>query len=229
VTTSGPQDAPTGATALQLLLTAERLFAQQGIAGVSLRTIASEAGSANKSAIQYHFGSKEGLLRAIFSYRLADLIQRRNLLRARVHPDDLRGRFEAHIVPLLELAESPNSYYVSFVEQLERSGAASIFVDQKEVQQSRNDFVTDMRRLLKHVPAPARTMRIEQVQALSLHTAAERERAMKRGDPLVPFGLFVSAAVDGFTGFLAAPASDETRRLATRSKPSTPVPGVRLV
>jgi AcrR family transcriptional regulator len=227
--TGATQDAPSGATALQLLLTAERLFAQHGIDGVALRAIAIEAGSANKSAIQYHFGSKEGLLRAIFAYRLADLVQRRKLLRARVDRDDLRGRFEAHIVPLLELAESGNSYYVSFVEQLERSGAAHIFANQENVQQSRNDFETDMRRLLKDVPPPARIMRIEQVQALSLHTAAERERAVNRGDQLIPFGLFVSAVVDGFAGFLDAPASDETRRLATRSKPSASAPGVRLV
>jgi AcrR family transcriptional regulator len=226
--TGASQDTPSGATALQLLLTAERLFAQHGIDGVALRAIAIEAGSANKSAIQYHFGSKEGLLRAIFAYRLADLLQRRNLLKARVDPDDLRGRFEAHIVPLLELAESADSYYLSFVEQLERSGAANVFANQDDVQHTRNDFVMDMRRLLKHVPAPARTMRIEQVQALSLHTAAERERAVNRGGQLVPFGLFVSAVVDGFTGFLAAPASDDTRRQATRIKPSAAA-GVRLV
>ncbi len=226
---SAPRDAPSGATARQLLLTAERLFAQHGIDGVALRAIAIEAGSANKSAIQYHFGSKEGLLRAIFAFRLGDLVQRRNLLRARVDVNDLRGRFEAHIVPLLELAESGESHYVSFVEQLERSGAADVFANQEDVQQSRKDFVNDMSRLLKHVPSPARTMRIEQVQALSLHTAADRERAVNRGGPLVPFGLFVSAVVDGFTGFLAAPVSEETRRQARRTKRSPSVPGVRLV
>ncbi|MBV8951213.1 MAG: TetR/AcrR family transcriptional regulator [Actinobacteria bacterium] len=226
---SASPDARSGATALQLLLTAERLFAQHGIDGVALRAIAIEAGSANKSAIQYHFGSKDGLLRSIFAYRLADLVQRRNLLRARVDPDDLRSRFEAHIVPLLELAESGQSHYVSFVEQLERSGAAEVFAKQQDVQQSRNEFVGDMSRLLKHVPLPARTMRIEQVQALSLHTAAERERAVNRRGPLVPFGLYVSAVVDGFTGFLAAPVSEETRQQAARSKRSAAVPGVRLV
>lgn len=226
---SASQDAPSGPTARQLLLTAERLFAQHGIDGVALRAIAIEAGSGNNSAIQYHFGSKEGLLRAIFAYRVADLVQRRNLLRARVDPDDLRGRFEAHIVPLLELAESGDSHYVSFVEQLERSGGATVFADQEHVQQSRNDFVRDMSRLLKHVPATARTMRIEQVQALSLHTAAERERAVNRGGPLVPFGLFVSAVVDGFTGFLAAPVSEDTLRRATRTRRARSVPDVRLV
>ena len=51
-----PGPAPT--TALQLLLAAERLFAEHGLAGVSLRQISIEAGSSNNSAIRYHFGSK---------------------------------------------------------------------------------------------------------------------------------------------------------------------------
>jgi AcrR family transcriptional regulator len=226
---SRPQEGPAGATALQLLLTAERLFAKGGIDGVSLRQIAAEAGSANNSAIQYHFGSKDRLLQAILAYRLGDLLQRRALLKARVDPDDLRGRFEAHILPLLEMAESPDSYYVSFLEQLSRSGDAHVFANQPEVQQSNDDFTADMRRLLQKLPEPARGMRIQQAQVLSLHTAAERELAVNRGGPVVPFGLFVSSVVDGFAGFLAAPASDETRRLARGTTSSASVSAVRRV
>ena len=111
-------------TALQLLLTAERLIAQNGVEGVSLRQIGIEAGSSNNSAIQYHFGSKDGLLAAVVAYRLQDLTHRRNMLAARADPDDLRARLEAHLVPLLELAELPGSHYVSFVEQLQRSHAS---------------------------------------------------------------------------------------------------------
>ena len=73
---------PPPATALQLLLAAERLFAEHGLAGIYC-AISIEAGSSNNSAIQYHFGSKDDLLRAIFAYRLGDLMQRRALLRAR--------------------------------------------------------------------------------------------------------------------------------------------------
>ena len=59
------------ASALRLVLAAERLFALHGIDGVSLRQIASEAGSANNSAVHYHFGSKEGLIGAIFRLSVA--------------------------------------------------------------------------------------------------------------------------------------------------------------
>lgn len=53
---------PFNAAKRHLLLTAERLFAQRGCDGVSLREIAQEAGSRNNNAVQYHFGSREELL-----------------------------------------------------------------------------------------------------------------------------------------------------------------------
>src|SRR5689334_21286052 len=154
----GTPQGPPPATALQLLLAAERLFAEHGLAGVSLRQISIEAGSSNNSAIQYHFGSKDDLLRAIFAYRLGDLMQRRALMRARAHPDDLRGQLEAHVLPLVELAESPDSSYVSFIEQLQRSGQVDVFTNQSEAMKSQEEFISVMQRLLPHIPEPARSM-----------------------------------------------------------------------
>ena len=53
------------ATRDQLISTAEALFAAQGLDGVSLNEITRAAGQRNASALQYHFGGKEGLLDAI--------------------------------------------------------------------------------------------------------------------------------------------------------------------
>jgi AcrR family transcriptional regulator len=208
-------------TALQLLLAAERLFAEHGIAGVSLRQIANEAGSSNNSAIQYHFGSKDDLLRAIFNYRLNDLTQRRALLRARANPDDLRAQVEAHILPLIELAESPDSSYVSFIEQLQRAGAVDVFIQQANAMKSQEEFTCGMQRLLSHIPEPARSLRIQQAQDLAVHLAAERERAICRNDAIAPFALFISGVVDGLAGFLSASASAETGQLISREKSSS--------
>lgn len=204
------------ATALQLLLAAERLFAERGVAGVSLRQISVEAGSSNNSAIRYHFGSKDDLLRAIFTYRLGDLTQRRALLRARARPDDLREQVEAHVIPLIELAESPDSSYVSFIDQLQRTDQVEVFLQQPDAMKSQEEFVSVMQRLLAHIPEPARSMRIQQAQDLAVHLAAERERAIRRNDAAVPFALFVAGVVDGLSGFLAAPASAETQQLILR-------------
>ncbi len=220
--------APVTATALQLLLTAERLFAEHGLAGVSLRQIAVDAGSANNSAVAYHFGSKEGLVQAIFAYRLPQLLQRRELLKARLRPGDLRARLEAHLLPVLELAESREGSYLSFLEQLERSPASRELLAQVDVRQSQADFVEDVRALLPDVDEPVRTLRIQQVQMLSVHSAAERERAVANADDVMPFGLFVSTLIDSCVGYLTAPVSAETQSFLSHHDSVTP-PTIRLL
>jgi AcrR family transcriptional regulator len=64
------------ATKAQLFLAAERLFALNGFQAVSVRDITAEAG-VNLASVNYHFGSKDGLLLAIFRRRMADLDRER--------------------------------------------------------------------------------------------------------------------------------------------------------
>ena len=56
----------------RILDTAERLFAHQGFYNTSLRMITADA-LANLAAVNYHFGSKEGLLEEVFKRRLIPL------------------------------------------------------------------------------------------------------------------------------------------------------------
>src|SRR5437773_6574267 len=118
-------DTAKSASAVRLVLSAERLFGLHGIDGVSLRQISAEAGSSNNSAVHYHFGSKEGLIAAIFHHRLPQIISERRLLTARCDLHDIRSRFEAQYLPVLSLADAPDNYYVSFVEQVHRRVMAS--------------------------------------------------------------------------------------------------------
>ena len=57
-------------TKQRILDTAERLFAEHGYAGTSMRQVIADAG-VNLAAIHYHFGSKEELLDAVV-FRRAD-------------------------------------------------------------------------------------------------------------------------------------------------------------
>jgi AcrR family transcriptional regulator len=59
-----------------LLDAAESLFSEHGIQAASLRAITQQAG-ANLAAVHYHFGSKEGLVRAVFQRRLKPLNEER--------------------------------------------------------------------------------------------------------------------------------------------------------
>lgn len=58
---------------LRLLQAAECLFAEQTIESVSMREIALKAQHANTNAVQYHFGSREVLVQAIFGWRVSQM------------------------------------------------------------------------------------------------------------------------------------------------------------
>ena len=214
------------ASARRIVEVAERLFALHGIDGVSLRQIAAAAGTANNSAVNYHFGSKEGLISAIFQYRLPQLTSERKMLAARSDPDDLRSRFEAYYLPVLTIAEAPDNHYVSFVEQLQRrwvgSGASAASTGMlpnlpTEGQHSIEDFRSDLERLLPHLNMPLRRIRIATAMSTSLYAAADRERAVAGDVERPPFELFVSALLDGIVGFLEAPVSDATAKWLGRA------------
>ncbi|HLY80241.1 MAG TPA: helix-turn-helix domain-containing protein, partial [Caulobacteraceae bacterium] len=64
------------ATKAQVLAAAERLFALHGFQNVSVRDITAEAG-VNLAAVNYHFGSKDALLLAIFRRRTSELNRER--------------------------------------------------------------------------------------------------------------------------------------------------------
>ncbi|MFI1813547.1 TetR/AcrR family transcriptional regulator [Streptomyces sp. NPDC020422] len=61
--TSGPE------TREKLIRAAEQVFADKGVDGAQLRDVVSLAGQGNPSAVQYHFGSRAGLLDAVMAGR----------------------------------------------------------------------------------------------------------------------------------------------------------------
>lgn len=106
-----------------MLDVAERLFAERGIDGVSLRTVGQAAGQRNNSAAQYHFGSRDGLVRAVLGRRWESVDQRRSELAAELPPDaPLDALVRCVVLPLAELVDtcSPDSptWYLRFLAQL---------------------------------------------------------------------------------------------------------------
>src|SRR3981081_1063502 len=74
-TRSARQDEEDG-TRDRILKTAERLFAERGFNGVSVRALAGAA-KVNIASIGYHFHSKEGLLAAVYRRHCEPLIEER--------------------------------------------------------------------------------------------------------------------------------------------------------
>ena len=64
--------AHSAATNDRILDAAERLFAEHGVAGTSVRAITDQA-QVNLAAVNYHFGTKENLVRAVIARRFAVL------------------------------------------------------------------------------------------------------------------------------------------------------------
>jgi AcrR family transcriptional regulator len=68
------------ATSDELLNLAERMFAEQGVENVALTQIVAASSQRNRSALHYHFGSREGVLSALLDRRLAPINARREAL-----------------------------------------------------------------------------------------------------------------------------------------------------
>lgn len=93
-------------TRLELLDVSERLFARHGIEGVSLRQIAQEAGKANTNVVQYHFQSKDNLLKELLRWRVRLMEAPRAAMldqaRATGRLHDVRKLLEIMCLPLLD-------------------------------------------------------------------------------------------------------------------------------
>ncbi len=97
----------------RILDAAERLFAERGVAGASLRAIIAEA-DVNLAAVHYHFGSKDALVNAVVG-RYAGPINEQRLARLdelerryRSRPAPLRRLVAAFVDPVFERAADPD-------------------------------------------------------------------------------------------------------------------------
>jgi len=100
-----------------ILQVAERLFAEKGIDATSIRDITREA-EVNLGAINYHFGSKDGLIVAVFARKLRPLndvrLARLDAVEKSHAPNlpPVEAVLEALIRPTVEylVEEDPNSF-----------------------------------------------------------------------------------------------------------------------
>jgi AcrR family transcriptional regulator len=108
------------ATRAALIDAAERLIAEKGLAAVSTREILQEANQRNQSALQYHFGSKDGLMRATISQRTQQIDKRRlELIENWQGTPTLDDVLQVLVLPLAELARSDEGgkHYILFLCQ----------------------------------------------------------------------------------------------------------------
>ena len=110
-----------------LIEAAERLFAEAGVEAVSTRQIGAAIGALNTNVVAYHFGSKEGLIEAVFRHRLPAIDRLRSELVRKLdaagQSDNLSALLRAFALPLFEQTDSAGQHsYARFLLGLERSG-----------------------------------------------------------------------------------------------------------
>jgi AcrR family transcriptional regulator len=113
-------------TAHRILDTAEQLFADQGFHATTLRQITREAG-VNLAAVNYHHGSKDALILAVFQRRLDELnserLARLNAALASGDPPRLEDVLEAFIHPALRMGSDSSGDGGRFMRLLMRAWA----------------------------------------------------------------------------------------------------------
>jgi AcrR family transcriptional regulator len=200
---------------IALILAAERLFAEQGIDAVPLRHINQAAKQKNMSAAHYHFGSRDGLVRAVLMHRLPGLDRRRGALLSRAADTrDIRFYLNAFIRPLVQelMPKDEGNFYLRFMQQYERYRG-----DYDLVRQLTPESVAiygQLERLIGYLPEPVRRLRIGYLINMIHAVLATAEERLGTGK--VPPGdieLIAANLVDMVANALAAPLSADTLAL----------------
>jgi AcrR family transcriptional regulator len=118
---TSPAKGASADTVEDLLSTAERMFAELGVANVALTQIVAESGQKNRSALHYHFGSRGGVLSAVMDRRLASINARRMALLEALPPnppaaDVVRANIAALAATVVEEPWGPD--YISILAQV---------------------------------------------------------------------------------------------------------------
>jgi AcrR family transcriptional regulator len=192
------------ATRELILQTAERLFAERGIAAVPLRDIGAAAGQKNNVAVQYHFGDRETLVHEVARTRagfvedlLADLVSGKRPL---VMTDHV-----AMFVDSLARNLREDNHYLAFLSRylIERGGYAGLEVAVSPATVSTLREI--MRRALPDLPARVIDERWELMMTTAVHTLARYQMAMHAHALPGPVDELLADLVSFLTAALEAP------------------------
>jgi AcrR family transcriptional regulator len=194
---------------------AERLVAEHGLAAMSLREVQKAAGQRNKSAAQYHFGSRTGLIEAIVASRMGPInevrFERLAAVDAAPGAPALRDLAAVMVEPLAEATLRPGSCWARFLRQ---SYADPEVSDEVARAASGRGFWATRERLVEaasHLPEALRARRVDHAVGLTLISLATAEAHLARhGSTAVPTAAVTADLVDVFAAVIEAPASSST-------------------
>lgn len=201
------------ATRERLIEAAERLFAEQGVNVVSLREIVRESGARNVTALQYHFGDRKGLLRAVLERHHRDVEIARNALLDSYEADgghDVRALAGILVRPLAAKLSDPagRAYLRILAELLNRPEPV---IDQATLRDPADSLYRWRALVVPLLEEDA--ARLHRRFVAVRFTLTELARRAESG-PHADDRLFTSHLVDLAAALLLAPLSPQTLRLA---------------
>ena len=197
------------------------LLAERGLRGVSLREINEAAGQRNTNALHYHFGDREGLIRALATRHTAELgtIQRRLYEQCRADGtlDDLRTLLGLLQRPLTEYVQAGpvEAAWIRVAAQLltsPRTATEDVIAAVPEVAVVVGRAIIDQ--LSPPLPEDLAVRRLQAVSESAVHLVADRARLahtkQKVSRDHTGLALFTAELLDVSAAALRAPVSEET-------------------
>ena len=162
-------------TKTRILDTSERLFAQHGVDGTSLRDITREAG-VNLAAVNYHFQSRESLISAVISRRIAPINERRLRMLDEFEASPIgltpENVVEAFVVPVLEAGDRHEHLRPMMGRMLAAPNDFLNHVFKNHLEALSHRFVRALGRALPDVPPRELVWRLHFMAGVMSHTIA---------------------------------------------------------
>ncbi|MEM8720909.1 MAG: TetR family transcriptional regulator [Cyanobacteria bacterium P01_G01_bin.39] len=166
----------------QILNVAERLFAAHGFAGTSLRSVIREA-DVNLSAVNYHFGSKEGLLREVIARTAQPIVtgelQKLRQSQASSKSPSVEEILEAFLTPALQVILNKGEQSISCARFMGRCRLEPDPVRQiaeQEFRASQEAFLDALGRSLPDFSRTELTWKLDLVIAVLVRVLAEARK-----------------------------------------------------
>jgi AcrR family transcriptional regulator len=196
-----------------ILDTAERLFAEHGVQGVSNRQIGEAAGQGNNAAVNYHFGTKTDLVRAIARKHATRIEQlRAGMVEGITEAGDLRQWVACLVRPTTAYLQELGSptWYARFSAQITTDPALrEVMTEESQPSPALAQTIEGFRRCSPDLPADVRAERGDMARQLLIHMTAERERALAEGSRTRrdTWQEAATGLIDGITGLWLAPVT----------------------
>lgn len=196
-------------TRTALLQSAQRLIAERGLGTVSVKDITRAAGARNPSAVHYHFGNLEALIKEVFIQRYRAIEEARALRLSKVDEADVARRLVALIAaaigPFMECClDEEGRLYVRFCLQFSSDPRFNLLELVTEYgMPSLISLRAQVVECVPDIPENVVNARLRQAFSISLVQAADFARQLEEGRQIPP-EYAVNEASSTLAGYIRA-------------------------